>query len=269
MIRQWYDIGVNLFSEQFAKDRPAVIQRARAQGVSQLLLISSDLAETRLNISWCAEHQGCVTTAGVHPHQAARVQPGWQEELRRLLQHSSSVAVGECGLDFNRNFSPRPQQISVFTEQLQLSRLFAKPVYLHERDAFGTQLAILKEHQISLGVVHCFTGDTTQLKAYLDLGLYIGITGWVCDERRGQALQQAIPYIPDDRLLLETDAPYLLPRNISPKPADRRNEPALLPAIAGTVATLRQTSLEQLSAITFANSQRLFRHPTQPADPHA
>ena len=106
------------------------------------------------------------------------------QQLKSLLLHGCVVAVGECGLDFNRDFSPRDRQIEVFELQLELAKNVKKPVYLHERDAFDTQLALLKHHQIQQGVAHCFTGNVQQMRAYLDLGLYIGITGWLCDERR-------------------------------------------------------------------------------------
>lgn len=257
----WCDIGVNLFSRQFDADRPAVLQRAHAAGVAQLVLIGSELAESQRNITFCQQHSGCFSTAGVHPHQAAQVTDGWQSELKQLLIQPEVVAVGECGLDFNRDFSPRPLQQQVFAEQLQLAKLSAKPVYLHERDAFATQLAMLTEQQIQHGVAHCFTGDMTQVKAYLDLGLHIGITGWLCDERRGDALRQALQYIPLDRLLLETDAPYLLPRDLNPKPANRRNEPAFLPHIATVLANLRQLTTEALATQLLANSQQLFGLP--------
>ena len=254
----WCDIGVNLFSTQFDADREAAVQRAAQAGVTSLLLIGSDLAESQQNIAFCQQHAGCYSTAGIHPHQAGAAQSGWQSQLQQLLSLPEVVAAGECGLDFNRDFSPRPVQQQVFAEQLQLAKAAAKPLYLHERDAFDTQLPMLKEQQISHGVAHCFTGDLKQLQAYLDLGLYIGITGWLCDERRGQALQQALRYIPADRLLLETDAPYLLPRNLQPKPKSRRNEPAFLPAIASVVAKLTATNLTDLAAQTLANSHRLF-----------
>lgn len=262
----WCDSGVNLFSRQFDADRLEVLQRAQAAGVAQLVLIGSDIAESRQNIAFCQQHSGCFGTAGVHPHQAAQVSDTWLSDLKQLLTQPEVVAVGECGLDFNRDVSPRPLQKQVFAEQLQLAKLSAKPVYLHERDAFATQLAMLTEQQIQHGVAHCFTGDMTQVKAYLDLGLYIGITGWLCDERRGDALRQALQYIPLDRLLLETDAPYLLPRDLSPKPASRRNEPAFLPHIAGVVASLRQLTTEALATQVLANSQRLFGLPALSGD---
>lgn len=254
----WCDIGVNLFSSQFDSDRAAVVERAAQAGVAQLVLIGSDIDESRQNIAFCQQHPGCYSTAGVHPHQAAHVGQDWLIALRELSKQADVIAIGECGLDFNRDFSPRDQQQQVFAEQLQLANQCGKPVYLHERDAFTTQLAMLKEQQISHGVTHCFTGDAQQLKAYLDLGLHIGITGWVCDERRGEALQQALRYIPSDRLLLETDAPYLLPRTIAPKPKSRRNEPANLPVIAQLVAQLTGRTIDELATLTLQNSHRLF-----------
>lgn len=254
----WCDAGVNLFSEQFDHDRAEVLIRAEQHCVKRLLLIGSDIAESQQNMQLCHAQPQCKTTAGVHPHQAAAVSTDWLTQLEQLATQPAVAAIGECGLDFNRDFSPRPQQLQVFAEQLQLANKLAMPVYLHERDAFDSQLALLKEQKISVGVAHCFTGDTQQLTAYLDLGLHIGITGWVCDERRGQTLQQAIRFIPADRLLLETDAPYLLPRNITPKPKSRRNEPALLPAIAAKVAEIRQCTIDELAAQCWQNSAKLF-----------
>lgn len=259
----WCDIGVNLFSSQFDSDRDAVVERAALAGVNRLLLIGSDIDESQKNITFCRQHASCFTTAGVHPHQAMHVEPDWLIQLQQLSRQPEVVAIGECGLDFNRDFSPRNQQQLVFAEQLQLARQCGKPVYLHERDAFTTQLAMLKEQHINHGVTHCFTGNAEQLKAYLDLGLYIGITGWVCDERRGETLQQALSYIPADRLLLETDAPYLLPRTMQPKPKNRRNEPAYLPVVAQMVAQLTGRPLDELAILTWQNSQCLFnfQHP--------
>lgn len=254
----WFDAGVNLFSQQFDEDRDQVVLRAQAAGVQQHLLISSDLAETALNIEYCQQHTGMLTTAGVHPHQAAAVAEDWLAQLTLLLQHPAVVAVGECGLDFNRMFSPKDQQISVFSAQLSLAKQLQKAVYLHEREAFTDQLSLLKQQQIDHGIAHCFTGDATQLKAYLDLGLYIGITGWLCDERRATLLQDALQYLPLDRLILETDAPYLLPRNLTPKPKSRRNEPSYISAIARQIAVLRGWDLDDIARHSWQNSQKLF-----------
>ncbi|WP_019676912.1 TatD family hydrolase [Arsukibacterium perlucidum] len=253
----WFDCGVNLFSAQFAGVEQQIWLQAQQAGVSNMLLIGSDITESRQNQQFCSSHSGCFTTAGVHPHQAAKVTEDWLAQLNHLLALPAVVAVGECGLDFNRDFSPRLVQQQIFASQLQLAKQQKKPVYLHERDAFDTQLAMLTEQQINQGVAHCFTGDSSQLKAYLDLGLYIGITGWLCDERRGQSLQQAIRYLPLDRILLETDAPYLLPRTIKPRP--KYNEPALLSAIAAEVCRLKNIDSLQLAAVCRDNARSLFK----------
>lgn len=255
---RWFDAGVNLFSAQFDPDRPDIVSQAQAAGVSELLLISSDLTETLLNLQFCTQHPGCFFTAGVHPHQADNVSTDWLQQLELLLQQPEVVAVGECGLDYNRMFSAKQQQLSVFSAQLSLAKQHAKAVYLHERDAFADQIDLLQAHQINHGIAHCFTGDVTQLRAYLDLGLYIGITGWLCDERRGTDLQQALKFVPLDRLVLETDAPYLLPRNLTDKPKNRRNAPAFLPAIGAKVAALLQLDIALVASASRANSLKLF-----------
>lgn len=253
----WFDLGVNLFSSQFDTDREALWRNAQQAGVSRWLLIASDLQEARQNLDWSQQHRHCVTTAGVHPHQADHVQTDWLEQLQQLAAEPEVVAIGECGLDFNRNFSSQQSQIAVFRQQLALAQQLQLPVYLHERDAFDTQLTLLQEFNIQHGIAHCFTGSKEQLRAYLDLGLFIGITGWLCDERRHHELVEAIHYLPLDRICLETDAPYLLPRNLNPKPKNRRNEPAFLPAIASYLAELKGVSIEQLQQQCWQNSCQL------------
>lgn len=258
-----FDSGVNLFSAQFDADRAEVLHRARSNHVSRLLLISSDLAETELNQSYSATNDDLYCTAGVHPHNAGSVDEQWLQRLTQLITQHKVVAVGECGLDFNRDFSPRQKQVEVFEQQLVLARSMDKPVYLHERDAFYTQLDLLKNHQIEKGVAHCFTGDRLQLQAYLDLGLYIGITGWLCDERRNQQLLDALQYLPLDRLLLETDSPFLLPRTLQQKPKSRRNEPMFLPEIAAYVAQVKGSTAKQVSQISWHNSCKVFNLPQE------
>lgn len=258
---RWFDTGVNLFSPQFAGQEQHLIEDALAAGIDRCLLISSDLTEAAKNLNFCQHNIACYTTAGVHPHQAALVEPHWQAQLVLQLAAPNVVAIGECGLDFNRDFSPRAQQQLVFAAQLALAQQYQKPVYLHERDAFTTQVAMLEEQPPPAGIAHCFTGDAQQLKIYLDLGLYIGITGWLCDERRGQSLQQSLAYIPSDRLILETDAPYLTPRTIRPRP--RHNTPALLPAIGAEVARLTGRSLQDVAEQSYINSCRLLQLPTE------
>lgn len=253
-----FDVGVNLFNAQFDLDRNEVIDRAKAAGVQSMLLISTDIEETRKNQLESELDANFFCTAGVHPHYSASVTPNELQQLETLLTHHKVVAVGECGLDFNRDFSPRDRQIEVFELQLELAKNVKKPVYLHERDAFDTQLALLKHHQIQQGVAHCFTGNVQQMRAYLDLGLYIGITGWLCDERRHDQLVEALNYLPLDRLLIETDAPYLLPRTLQQKPKSRRNEPMYLLEIASYIASLTGKSVDQIRQTSVANSYRVF-----------
>jgi TatD DNase family protein len=180
--------------------------------------------------------------------------------LQELLAQPQVVAVGECGLDYFRNFSPPTAQRAAFIAQLEVAAAVAKPVFLHQRDAHEDFTAILREFRGRLvgGVAHCFTGDAAQLEDYLALGLCIGVTGWVCDERRGADLRDAVPRIPADRLLLETDAPYLLPRDLEPHPKSRRNEPQFLVHIARAVAHLRDEPLPSLAAATVRNAAMLF-----------
>lgn len=258
------DIGLNLSNKRFDKDRQQVIQRAQAAGVTQMILTgtceyhslkAADLAQQYPNVLF--------STAGVHPHDAKDVSPNYLDELRSLAHRPEVVAIGECGLDFNRDFSPRPVQEKVFEEQLALAAELKMPVFMHERDANERQIAMLKpwRDKLANGVQHCFTGDEKSLKSYLDLDLYIGITGWICDERRGQALLELLPLIPKERLLLETDAPYLTPRDMRPRPKSSRNEPAYLLHIAKTVARARGEELESMLQQCKLNTQHCFNLP--------
>jgi TatD DNase family protein len=209
----------------------------------------------------CAAHpQSLFATAGVHPHHAAEFDAHTTTALRPLLASPKVVAVGECGLDFFRDYSPREAQRRAFVAQLELAADVAKPVFLHQRDAHAEFVAMLRPVRASLagGVAHCFTGGPRELEAYLELDLYVGVTGWVCDERRGAELRAAVPRIPLDRLLIETDAPYLLPRDLPMKPQGRRNEPRYLTHVLERVAALAGQSAEALARATTANAERLF-----------
>jgi TatD DNase family protein len=196
----------------------------------------------------------------VHPHHAADFDAHTTTALRTLLASPTVVAVGECGLDFFRDYSPHDKQCAAFAAQLELAAETRKPVFLHQRDAHDEFVALLAPMRTRLvgGVAHCFTGGRKELAAYLDLGLYIGVTGWVCDERRGAELRDALPAIPLDRLLIETDAPYLLPRDLAPKPRHRRNEPRFLAHILERIAVGLDTTPSAVAAATTANAERLF-----------
>jgi TatD DNase family protein len=252
------DIGVNLTDKRFNDDREAVLRRAREADVQLMVLTGTDLDTSRDAVALADPGQQRYATAGVHPHQASRWNGAVRTELAELSRHPAVRCIGETGLDFNRDFSPRPAQEQAFADQLDLAAARQLPVFLHQRDAHARFLGILREHRdrIPQVVVHCFTDTREALYDYLDLGCFIGITGWICDERRGQALQQMVADIPAGQLLLETDAPYLLPRDLPGKPPIKgRNEPSLLPWIAERVARLRQQPLEQLAAQCWRNTQ--------------
>jgi TatD DNase family protein len=255
------DIGSNLTHDSFANDRDAVIQRALLAGVRRQVITGADLASsTRAAILAAQYPRRLWSTAGVHPHQAQSFAVSQRDDLIDLLRLEPVVAVGECGLDYFRNLSPPASQREAFIAQLEIAVQAGKPVFLHQRDAHGDFAAILRDFHGKLrgGVAHCFTGGELELEAYLALGLYIGVTGWVCDERRGLELRRSVPRIPSDRLLIETDAPYLLPRDMLPAPSSRRNEPGYLPHIAATVARLRGETLESVAAATTRNAATLF-----------
>lgn len=254
------DIGANLGHESFDHDLPAVLQRAADAGVIHHLVTGTTLAASANALLLCQQYPCLSATAGIHPHEADTADAEIMSGIRELLTHPMVKAVGETGLDFNRDYSPRPVQEKVFSEHLQLAAECGKPVFLHQRDAHVRFLPILQEFrdQLSGGVVHCFTDEKAALHAYLDLDMYIGITGWICDERRGRHLLELVGDIPHNRLLLETDAPYLLPRSVRPKPKSRRNEPAFLTEVLRTVSEYCGRPASVVAQETTENARRLF-----------
>ncbi len=261
------DIGSNLTHDSFAQDRDAVIARAQEAGVFRQVVTGADMRSSHEAAALAAARPALLSsTAGVHPHHALHFDESRRAELRGLLRRSEVVAVGECGLDYFRNFSPPDAQRTAFLAQLEMAAEARKPVFLHQRDAHADFSAILKDHRRHLAgaVAHCFTGGRTELEDYLELDLHIGVTGWVSDERRGQELRDAVPHIPADRLMLETDAPYLLPRDLEPRPKSRRNEPCFLPHVARTVANLRGEAVEMVAESTTRNAIRFFGLEVQP-----
>lgn len=255
----WIDCGLNLHSNQF-KDKTQVLESAENVGVTHFVLISSDLKESQTVVEYCQSHSQCIATVGVHPHQADQVTVQELDLLKELASQSVVRAIGECGLDYNRNFSEPAQQRRVFAKQVEIATEFNLPLYLHERDAIDDQIAILEEHKEHLPplLVHCFTQGMDALERYMEFDVYFGITGWVCDERRGKALQEAVPHIPANRILIETDAPYLQPRTLKPKPQNRMNYPHYLPHIGEFIARLRNEPLAEFRDHAKANTERLF-----------
>jgi len=262
---QLIDIGVNLTNSSFHDQQAAIVERAIEAGVTQMVLTGTSLAVSEQALELCqqldASGEHLFATAGVHPHDAKAWDAGSERQLRQLLSEPRVRAVGECGLDFNRDFSPRPLQEKALEAQLALAVELRLPVFLHERDASERLLAILKDYrdQLTAAVVHCFTGEREALFAYLDMDLHIGITGWICDERRGTHLHPLVGNIAEGRLMLESDAPYLLPRSLRPKPKNGRNEPAFLPEVLREVALHRGETAEHTAAHTTATARAFFQ----------
>ena len=256
------DIGANLTHDSFDHDRDAVLQRAQAAGVTRMIVTGASREHSPKALALAQQHpQLLYATAGVHPHHATEYTSECDTEMRALQQHAEVVAVGECGLDYFRNFSPQHAQQRAFEMQLQIAAdLGGKSLFLHQRDAHQDFMAIMRQFDGKLGpaVVHCFTGTRKELFDYLDQDWYIGITGWLCDERRGQHLRELVAHIPEHRLLIETDAPYLLPRTLKPMPKDRRNEPAFLPHIAEEIARDRHQTYEDIALMATRNAQTFF-----------
>jgi len=258
------DIGVNLAHDSFDADREAVMQRASEAGVAQMIVTGSSVASTRQAIELSSTHPGMLfATAGVHPHHATDVTSDTLSALQALTLDAHVVAVGECGLDYFRDLSPRDLQRRAFAWQLEIAAATGKPMFLHQRDAHDDFVAILREHKVSRGVAHCFTAGEKERDAYLELGLHIGITGWINDERRGLSLRDVVKGIPSDRLLIESDAPYLLPRDIKPAPKSRRNEPGYLPYVVRAIAAARGETPEVVAIATTATARKLFGMPNR------
>ncbi len=258
---QLIDIGANLTHESFRHDFEAVLARARAAGLTRIVVTGASAEGSEAALTLATRHPELLAcTAGVHPHHAADYTADTDKLLRDLVSQPPVRAVGETGLDYYRDYSPRDAQLVAFERQVEIALDTGKPLFLHQRDAHDDFIAVLKPVRDRLGpcVVHCFTADRRALYACLDLDCDIGITGWICDERRGTHLVELVRDIPASRLMIETDAPYLLPRDLPTKPSHRRNEPMYLPHIARAVARARGESLEQLAATTTARARAFF-----------
>lgn len=255
------DIGANLAHDSFDDDRDEVLDRAARAGVSTIVVTGSSVDSNRAAVDLAAAYPRTLyATAGVHPHHAAEYDAAAARQIGDFARDGSIVAVGECGLDYFRNFSPRDAQLAAFRSQLKIAADTGLPVFLHQRDAHDDFVEVLEPvlSALSRAVAHCFTGEHESLREYLAMGLYIGVTGWICDERRGTHLKDIVSVIPDDRLMIETDSPYLLPRTIRPKPKSRRNEPMHLAEVLRVVAEARGQSRQHVATMTTQNAERFF-----------
>ncbi|MDR3389994.1 MAG: TatD family hydrolase [Rudaea sp.] len=258
------DIGANLGHSAFANDLDAVLARAQAHGIAQIMVTGADAQGSRASLALALAHPGQLfATAGVHPHHARDFDADTETLLRELQAQPQVKAVGETGLDYHRDLSPRAAQLFAFERQLGLAVECGKPLFLHQRDAHADFIACMDAVRGRIGhaVVHCFTGAKNELFDYLDRDFHIGITGWICDERRGTHLRELVRNIPPNRLMLETDAPYLLPRNVKPMPSHRRNEPMYLAHICAEVARDRGEDTAVTAANATATARRFFDLP--------
>ncbi|WP_286963354.1 TatD family hydrolase [Idiomarina sp. UBA3992] len=257
----WFDAGVNLTNKRLLSDLDGVMARAEQDNVKKQLIISTSIEEAEQAVKLCQQFpEKLLMTVGIHPHDAGEAPANYKEQLRELAGLPYVVAIGECGLDFNRNFSPRDVQEEVFVAQIELANELSLPLYLHERDAIDLQIELLNQYcnDSTPCLTHCFTGGVEALNRYAERGHWFGITGWVCDERRGYSLHPLLKKIPANRLMLETDAPYLMPRNISPKPKSRRNEPANLLYVLQMVADCLEMDMNSLAKQTSSTARDFF-----------
>ena len=255
------DIACNFTSDRFDNDLDEVIERAIADKITKFGLICSRLSDLdKLLEIYNRYSKNMFFTIGVHPHHANEINEEYLEKLKEVINKNNPHAIGETGLDFFRNLSTYEQQMFAFEEQIKIAIKKNKPLFLHQRDSHDDFIKILRKYSsdISKAVVHCFTGTQEQLDDYLELDCYIGVTGWICDEKRNIELRKTIKNIPLERLMIETDCPYLIPKDLPNKPKNNRNEPANLSHIAKVIALLMDVDELKLREQTFHNSKSFF-----------
>ena len=253
-----FDSHCHLDDEAYEEDLYEVISRAQHAGVTAIMTVGTDKESTVKAVDLADSRSGIYSSVGIHPHSAKDCSEETLEFMGELSENPGVLAWGEIGLDYNRMFSPIEDQEKWLRRQLEVAAGRCLPVILHERDSNGRLLQILKEYEPkrTSGVVHCFTGSRAELGEYLDLGYYIGITGIITMKGRGAFLRQMAPSIPENRLLIETDAPYLTPT--PERNRQRRNEPAFVRSVLLKLAYVRNEDPEYLSSIIWENTCRLF-----------
>ena len=253
-----FDIGANLTHKSFENDFEEVIKRSFLNGVNNICITGCDLTDSRRALSLAKKFpNNLISTCGIHPHYADSFSEKSKKEIQEICNDSLVKAIGETGLDFNRNYSDKKNQIKSFLTHIKLANSLNLPMFLHQRDAHEDFIDCLnKETPRTKCVVHCFTGEKKELFNYLDRDFYIGLTGWICDPKRGSHLEELIPLIPLDRLLIETDSPYLLPKNLKVK--GKRNEPAFLNEILKKVVSERKESEKKITEMLSKNSLSFF-----------
>lgn len=249
------DSHAHIDAEDFADDRAEMMARARAAGVEGFIAVGAagDLATAERTVAFAEANDDVWATVGVHPHEAKELQPDWWPVLRQLAERDVVVGIGESGLDYHYDSSPRPTQQRAFAEHLELANQMSLPLVCHIRDAHDDARAILREGNVEAGVIHCFTGTPDDARQYVDMGLYISFSG-IITFKSAQPIRDAAAQVPHDRILIETDCPWLAP---VPK-RGKRNEPAFLTYTAAVVAAEAGLSTEKLGAISAANTRTLF-----------
>ena len=249
-----FDIGANLTSSHFSDDLDSVLDNSFEAGVKKICITSSNLQDVRNAKKITEKYENLYYSVGFHPHNAKDFKVEFLKDMSIYLDDPKAICLGEMGLDFNRNYSSKKEQIICFESQLSLANSISKPLFLHQRDAHEEFLSVLDNYKFNQKlIVHCFTGNLSELEDYLKRDFYIGITGWVCDLKRGLDLRKCINHIPQDKLLIETDSPYL-----SPRKKIRRNEPKFLIDVAEEVARLRQETKESIIKSSYENSLNFF-----------
>ena len=255
------DIACNFTSDRFNNDLDEVIDRAIANNITKFGLICSRLSDIdKLLEIYNRYSKDMYFTIGVHPHHANEINEKYLKKLKESISNNNPHAIGETGLDFFRNLSTYEEQIFAFEEQIKIAIDANKPLFLHQRDSHDDFIKILRKYssEISKAVVHCFTGTRQQLDDYLELDCYIGITGWICDAKRNAELRKTIKNIPLERLMIETDCPYLIPKNLPEKPKNNRNEPNNLNHIVAEISALINIDEDVLRDETFKNTLDFF-----------
>lgn len=249
------DTHAHLSLPQFDQDREAVIKRARDAGIKHIITVGTEAEDCRKAVALAHEHDFISAAVAVHPHDAKTITAETYTLLREFASDKNVVAIGEIGLDFYRNISPREIQIRRFREQLNLAREVSLPVIIHDREAHQEVVKILQEEKAETvgGVIHCFSGDWEMAKACLDLGFYLSIPGTVT-YKKSDEYRKLVRELPLDRILVETDCPFLTPHPFRGK----RNEPAHVRYVAETVALIKGMTQEELATITSQNAQNLF-----------
>ena len=258
---EFFDIACNLTHESIMQNIDDVISEAKLVNVNKLGLISAELEDFSKIATLVKTYPNeLAPTYGVHPHHASQLNGFTKNEFLQLVSKYNPNVIGEIGLDYFRNISTPEEQMHAFEIQLQASIDLELPVFLHQRDSHDDFLKILRNYHSELSslVVHCFTGTQRELDEYLELGSYIGLTGWICDERRNKELRASIKNIPLEKLMIETDAPYLIPRNLKPRPSKNINLPKYLPHIAAEISSLTNYSISEIATETYNNAIKFF-----------